>query len=261
MKMDNDKTKNILDDLYKFLGRFIVYPNEHAHVMHTLWIAHTHLIEAFDTTPRLLIVSAEKGSGKTRLLEITKLLVRNPLASMNMSYSTMYTAIDNAIKEKQPTPTVLLDEIDRLFEKRDTSDMTALLNAGWQRGQQVARTLYDKGKRSVEKFEVFCPVLMCGIDKGRIPDTVLDRSIVIRMKKRSPSETVEPFRARDNGPEAHALRDQLTAWGSTLKEKASQYRPELPKEIVDRNADKFEPLITVADLSDYGVPHVLHVPN
>ena len=45
---------------------FVAYPSEHALVAHVLWIAHTHLIEYFDTTPRLAFMSAEKASGKTR---------------------------------------------------------------------------------------------------------------------------------------------------------------------------------------------------
>src|SRR5271166_4487405 len=110
---------NILDDVFKYIGRFIVYPNQHAQVAHTLWIAHTHLIDAFENTPRLTIISAEKQSGKTRLLELTNVLTQNPLASMNMTAAALFTAVS---KEKA-TPTILYDEIDRLFERKDNAEI------------------------------------------------------------------------------------------------------------------------------------------
>src|SRR3954447_1137269 len=42
----------LLDEVRAFLGRFIVYPSEAAHIAHTLWIAHAHLMDAWESTPR-----------------------------------------------------------------------------------------------------------------------------------------------------------------------------------------------------------------
>jgi hypothetical protein len=42
----------LLFDVAAFLGRFIAYPSEQAHYAHTLWIAHTHMMDAWSTTPR-----------------------------------------------------------------------------------------------------------------------------------------------------------------------------------------------------------------
>ena len=36
----------LLNNVHAFLGRFVAYPTEHAHVAHTLWIAHTHLMDS-----------------------------------------------------------------------------------------------------------------------------------------------------------------------------------------------------------------------
>lgn len=59
----------ILDDLALMLRRFIAFPSEHARVAVTLWIVHSHAVTAFESTPRLALLSPEKGSGKTRTLE------------------------------------------------------------------------------------------------------------------------------------------------------------------------------------------------
>ena len=58
----------LLSDIHAFLGRFIAYPTEHTRVAHTLWIAHTHCMEAWDSTPRIAFLSPEPGSGKSRCL-------------------------------------------------------------------------------------------------------------------------------------------------------------------------------------------------
>ena len=35
----------VLGELHNFLKRFVAYPSAHAHVAHTLWIAHCHLMD------------------------------------------------------------------------------------------------------------------------------------------------------------------------------------------------------------------------
>ena len=72
---------DLLDDVYAFLGRFVAYPSEAAHVAHTLWTPHTHLMAAWESTPRIAFLSPEPGSGKTRALEASELLVPNPVES------------------------------------------------------------------------------------------------------------------------------------------------------------------------------------
>nr|WP_283937442.1 DUF3631 domain-containing protein [Sphingomonas anseongensis] len=69
------------------------------------------------------------------------------------------------------------------------------------------------------------------------------------MRKRAPTEKVEPYRQRDHKNLGHALRDKLAAWAHCVREAAAECRPNLPIEIVDRKADVWEPLIVVADLA------------
>src|SRR3546814_10030035 len=73
----------LLNRIRAFTRRFICYPSDHASTSHVLWIAHTHLMEAWFSTPRLAVLSPEPGSGKSRVLEITAMLVPNPLLSVN----------------------------------------------------------------------------------------------------------------------------------------------------------------------------------
>jgi len=57
----------------------------HAQIAHALWIVHAHLMDKWDSTPRLAFLSPEPGSGKTRALEITELLVPGAVAAINVS--------------------------------------------------------------------------------------------------------------------------------------------------------------------------------
>src|SRR5262245_19861119 len=97
-----------LDEVECFTNRYIAYPSEHARVAHVLWIAHTYLMEKFDTTPRLAFMSAEKMSGKTRaLIEVTPLLVHAPVSSVGDSAAVMIR-----VASQEGGCTLLYDEID-----------------------------------------------------------------------------------------------------------------------------------------------------
>src|SRR5262245_32739559 len=78
------QASDLLNAIYEFTERFIAYPSDAAHVAHVLWLAHTHLMDAWESTPRLAFLSAEPCSGKTRALEISELLVPNAVEAINV---------------------------------------------------------------------------------------------------------------------------------------------------------------------------------
>lgn len=120
--MDDDRANGHgvcpLDLVELYLRRFVAYPSEHALVAHVLWIAHCHLVECFDTTPRLAFMSPEKASGKTRALEITGLFVPHARMSINISAAALARIIAKG-HEDGNIPTLLYDEIDNLFSKNE----------------------------------------------------------------------------------------------------------------------------------------------
>src|SRR6188472_3952368 len=85
LRADAAQGQKALGRAHEYLGRYVVYPSEHAHVAHTLWVGHTHLMDRWDTTPRIAFMSAEKASGKSRALEATEPLVPSPVTAVNMS--------------------------------------------------------------------------------------------------------------------------------------------------------------------------------
>jgi hypothetical protein len=245
LELDRDREDGaaILNDVAAFLGRFIAYPSQHAQVAHTLWIAHCHLMQCWESTPRLALLSPEPGSGKTRCLEISELLVPRAVETVNMSPAYLFRKIgaDDGL------PTLLVDEVDALFtgKSQAAEEIRALLNSGHRRGATVGRCVIHGKKVSTEESPAFCAVALAGL--GFLPDTLMSRSIVIRMRRRAPSEDVEPYRRRIHAPEGENLRDRLDGWATIIAPTIAGNWPTLPDGIADRTADCWEPLIAIAD--------------
>jgi hypothetical protein len=154
-------------------------------------------------------------------------------------------AIFRTLAERQIT--LLFDEVDSIWSKRgrddNHEDLRALLNAGYKTGASIPRCVGPK--HEVVQFSVHSAVALAGL--GDLPDTIMSRAIVIRMRRRRPDEHVEPFRSRKHEPEGHVLRERLAAWSESVGFDAGEAWPELPPGIVDRPAEVWEPLIAVAD--------------
>ena len=230
----------LLDDLRDFLCRFVAFPEPEQADAVALWIAHTHAFEAAEATPRLSIQSAEKQSGKTRLLELLDLLCRSPFQVASISSAAMFRIISGG-----PT-TLLIDEADSIFDRRGSGaeDLRGLLNVGYRRGGAVMRA---SGKRGVTRFDVFAPVALAGI--GRLPDTVQDRSIVLRMKRRGSGESVEKLRRREVEADVLALRTSIGWWVAENLGALAKLSTDVPDVLGDRAADIWEPLLAIAQLA------------
>lgn len=235
----------LLDQVHAYLGRFVAYPSEHAHTAHTLWIAHTHLMDAWESTPRLAFLSPEPGSGKTRALEATEPLVPRPVEAINVTPAYLFRKVGDS----NGRPTILFDEIDTVFgpKAKDNEDLRGLLNAGHRRGAVAGRCVVRGKVVETEEIPAYCAVAVAGL--GGLPDTILSRSIIVRMRRRAPGEQVEPFRRRVHAPEAESIREQLALWASGEQDRARNAWPEFPAGIDDRDADCWESLLAVADLA------------
>jgi hypothetical protein len=235
-------TAAILDDLFTFVRRFVSLSPSQARVV-ALWIAHTHAIQASDATPYLAITSAEKQSGKTRLLEVCELFVANPWLTGKVSAAALIRKIDS------DQPTLLLDESDAAFagEKEYAEALRGVLNTGHRRGGKASCCVGQGTAITFKDFSTFSPKAIAGI--GNLPDTIADRSIPIRLKRAARGEHVERFRRRDAETEALGLCGRLEAWSAVTVENLRTARPVLPDALTDRQQDCAEPLLAIADLA------------
>lgn len=229
-----------LDDVERFVRRFVVFARPEAIVGVVLWVAHGHAIGQSETSPYLSVTSPEKRSGKTRLLEALELIVARPWRAVLPSEAVVYRKI------AADGPTLLLDEVDAVFGPKTAAHhegLRALLNAGNRRGVTVPRIVGEGKKMRVEEFPVFGAKVVAGI--GNLPDTIADRSIPVRLVRRARGEDVERFRQREAEDLAAPIRDAL-AWHAETLELAG-YRPTIPEALDDRQADGWEPLLAIAD--------------
>jgi hypothetical protein len=230
----------LLDDVEVFLARFVAFPSGAALVAVTLWTTHTHSVPAFDSTPRLALLSPEPWSGKTRTLEILDLLVPRPMFVLNASTAVTFRAVDNE------QPTLLLDEVDALFGRRtkdENEDLRGLLNAGHRKGATVPRC--DGPTHALRRFKVYAACALAGL--GQLPETIMSRSVVIRMRRRAPGERIESYRGRVHRAQGHQLRERLAEWSASVADTLANAWPEMPPGVEDRPADVWEPLLAITD--------------
>ncbi|WP_240140016.1 DUF3631 domain-containing protein [Streptomyces sp. MUM 178J] len=241
----------LLDDVEAFHRRFNVFPHEAAYVAVVLWDAHAHLLDCFDSTPRIAFLSPEPGSGKSRALEIADTLVPQPMTAVNASAAALFRAVSGP----SGRPTILFDEIDTIFGPKagDNEELRGFLNAGHRRTGVTYRCIGDGGNQTVQAFPSYCAVAVAGL--GSLPDTIMTRSVIIRMRRKGVNEHVEPYRARIHEAEGHRLRDRLAQWAEQVRAQVVEAWPEMPDGVTDRPADVWEPLLAVADAAGGVWPH------
>ncbi|OIV38792.1 hypothetical protein BIV57_03965 [Mangrovactinospora gilvigrisea] len=223
------------------IARYVAAPSPEALDAVTLWVTATHLQTAFQHAPRLAIVGPAKRCGKSRLLDVITETVHHPVITINATPAAVFRSIT-----EQP-PTLLVDEADTLFGSvkalERNEELRGLLNAGHQRNRPTLRV--TGSDHTVKSFPTFAMAALAGI--GDLPDTIMDRAVVVRMRRRAPGEHVTPFRTGRDVPDLHALRRRIAAWAIAVRTQAAAAEPELPVE--DRAADTWEPLVIVADLA------------
>ena len=232
----------LLDNVRAALTRYVILPSDASTDAVALWIAASHAQPAWAHAPRLVIRAPEKRCGKSRLLDVIEATCHEPLITVNASPAAVYRAIGG-----DDPPTLLVDEADTIFGSRKAAeaneDLRGLLNAGHQRNRPAIR--YDPNTRTVERIPTFAMAALAGI--GHMPDTIEDRAVIVRMRRRASGEHVDPYRHRRDRPPLTELAGQLRGWLRAHLDQLADAIPAMPVE--DRAADTWEPLVAVADLA------------
>lgn len=231
----------VLDEIEAAVRHFVVLQSEEAYHAVALWTAHTHFMAHLDCTPRLLLTSPEKQSGKTRVLEVVGPLCHNPITQSSTSTAYIFRRVELGMV------TLLFDEADATFAPgHDREDLRSLLNAGFARGASVGRC--EPNTLEPREYATFAPVALCGIGDC-IPETVRDRAVAIRLRRKLPGESVNRLMRRHWAVQAPELRDRIAAWAYDDGEKLGEAYPAPLLELSDRAWDIWEPLVMIADLA------------
>ena len=191
----------LLRDVEQFFRRFIILPPP-CYLPLAIWALATHIYEMFHAFGYVALQSPVRGCGKTRVLEVLECVCVRPWRVNSITPAVIFRKIGST------KPTLLLDEIEILHGKQkseNTLAVIAILNAGYRAGAVVARC---EGKDfKIAEFPVYCPKVFACI--GGMPDTISDRSILIRMQKALRAQTVERFSEHRIRPEAEELRQRI----------------------------------------------------
>ena len=239
----------LLGELHAALTRYVILPSPEAADAVVLWIAASHGVQAWHCAPRLDITSPVKRCGKSRLLDVIEATCHDPLLTVNISPAALVRSIGD-----EP-PTLLLDEADTVFGPKagdNHEDLRGILNAGHSRGRPYIR--WDVAARAPEHCPTFAMAALAGI--GALPDTIADRAVVVKMRRRAPGEVVDRYRDRRDGAPLKELGGRLRAWVRASIADLREAEPFMPVE--DRAADTWEPLFAIADLAGGDWPHRAH---
>jgi putative DNA primase/helicase len=226
----------LLDDMIELIQRY-VDASSAIYETAALWALFTHVFDCFFTLPILLLISPAKRSGKTTLLQVLGSMVASPLMASSISAAALFRAIEEF------KPTLLIDEADSFLT--DNEDLRNVLNSGHTRS--TAKVVRCDEKLNIKLFSTFAPKVIAMI--GKPHDTILDRSIVLSMKRPKDGMRLEYLRA-----------DRLAELGASLRSKAARFAldnadilteadPDIPVEITNARArDNWRSLLAVADV-------------
>lgn len=232
---------SLLDEIAGTVKRFIICEPEIAEVA-ALWIVFSWLIDHFQIAPMILITAPEMRCGKTQLLSLIGKMARRPLMASNISPAATYRVIE------AHAPTLLIDEADAFF--RDNEDLRGIVNSG--HGRDSAYVLRTVGENfDPRRFSTWGAKVLCGI--GRLQSTLMDRSLILELRRKAPGETAEKLR-HANPASFAALASRLSRFADDNGVQIGQARPDIPNALHDRAQDNAEPLLAIADFCGGGWP-------
>src|SRR5262245_5177996 len=217
-----------------------VVVSDHCRDTAALWAAHTYLLDQFLISPRLAIRSPTKQCGKTTLLDVLERLVLRPLTSGSLTSAVVFRVVESH------RPTLLIDEADTFLH--DNEELRGVLNTGHRASGSVTRDVPIGDNYEPRQFSTYSAVAIAII--GSLPETLHDRSVVIDLKRRLPSETISPFYADRTG-HLDVLARKAARW---CYDHADQVKavdgPELlPPGIYNREGDNWRPLLAIAQVA------------
>ena len=241
-KLFEGNLSDLLNEVKALYNKYSVIADEQANAL-ALWTLHTYVYDCSEITPYINIWSAVKGSGKSRILEITNVVAFNPKLSHNMSPAVLARSSFGR--------TILFDEADTALKKKDdmSESLRGILNSGWESGGSYERMVGANANMQPQSFPTFSPKMISGI--GDLPDTIADRSIHIRMVRKKKQKVLPRFRKARIYRENESLRNDLTLWSSDpeVRNRIRDAEPELLDDLEDRANDAWEALFAIADMA------------
>ena len=230
---------SVLDDVRDWWTTYLAFQSNEDADLIALWTLHSHAYQQGWTTPRLILQSVRRGSGKSTALEHLQRLGGGDVAR-NGSVPSKSLLVRDASKGN----TLLFDEIDKWPSGEDRRAVFGVLNEGWSAEGTVRVNEQDPetGKWDAAPYPVFAPIAMAGLHRyGEVPEDVFSRALTVHLKPGTTGTYTKTRWAKLHAP-AEELKAEIEAWaeGVTLPE------VEPSDELDGRRADAWEPILQIA---------------
>ncbi len=241
----------LFTSLREYISKYVVMPEDVYLNFLTLWVMGTYVFQIFRYFPYIWL-NAEKGSGKTHLMEVLLPIVFNGDMAASVTESVLFRDVENN------RCTMLIDEVEQMkkADKDKYGALMSILKAGFHREGAAKRTERSPtGEFFNKKYSAYSPKMIAGIEE--IDEVLKDRTIKISLLRKKEGEQVQRYKST---PELEAqqkdLRDNLYTFalecaGSITE--AYQGSDELVAEIShlkNRELDIWEPILVLAQLVD-----------
>lgn len=223
----------VANEIYQLVTQHIACTDAVA-IASTLWVIFTWVIEASHIAPIAWINAPEKRCGKSQLLTLIALMSKRSLPSSNITAAALFRCIEKY------NPTLIIDEVDTFVN--DNEDLRGVLNAGHSRDNPyIIRCAGDDNEP--KEFYVYGAKALSGI--GKIPSTLMDRSISLTLRRKLNNEHRDRVRdlSRDT---TDTIKAKLARWSDDNLLAVKEVTPILPQAINDRMQDNWEILLKVA---------------
>lgn len=229
----------LLTHMTEMIQRFTVLSLDQAQAC-ALWSAFTWFIDAAQVAPLLNISSPVPRCGKSTLGQLVFEMVKRPLYASNISAAAVFRCMEKW------QPTLVIDEADTFLAEKE--ELRGIINAGHYRKTAFVVRVERTETEALEpvKFSTWGAKALIGI--GKLAHTLTDRSVIIELRRKLPSEHVEKLRHAPQGTFLD-IRRQLARWSQDEQECYGTLRIETIEALNDRAADNWEPLQMVAALA------------
>lgn len=226
----------LLDAIRADFQKHVIADNESIDVL-AIWCFATFAYDAYPVFPKLLISSPEKRCGKSTCLDVVQANCSRQLTASSITASAIFRVVELA------KPTLILDEADRL--PKDNDELIGIINCGHKRSNaHVVRTVKTGDDHTPRKFSTWAPMCMAAI--GNMPSTVMDRSVVVHLRRKAKGETVQkvPIDLLERNV---TRRRQCLRWAIDNDAAQRQSQPTIPSSGNDRDQDNWFPLLALAE--------------
>jgi len=245
----------LLEEIRRKITGHVVLPRWAAETM-ALWVPHTFAFQYRDITTYLGIESPEHRCGKSTLITILSELTQRAVVASNVTAPSFFRVI------AQILPTLFIDEADTFLTGND--ELKGILNSSYfKKTAFVLRAVNLPGQNSgpstpngqagpnpgssynpgILRFSCWCPKLIARI--GALPPTLADRCIVFRLHRKTAEEQCERLRKFNPGD----IKRKCLRFVLDHAERIAAAEPDIPRELNDRAADVWEPLLVIAGLA------------